>query len=376
MKKLGLAGALVLLGCGGGDGGTDPEPVPPGGELTASLSGPAERQGQAGEVLSQELEVTVRRDGQPASGITVQFAVPDASCGKAVTGSVVTGQDGIAKDRWQLGSKAGACRLEVRTIEKTGATPVLRGSFTANVSPAAADTVSLWTNFVFSGVNRVTIPLGDSVKLSTVVRRAADRFGNEIAAPTVEATRTKGTATIRGGWIVAPAVEEMGEMQVKVGNVISTVPLSSVRDLRDSKWALNLLCRDVTHITRNGTRLDSIRYDVVSDSVVYYALGDPRLVPGEARGPVGSFFFSGRQRAWLANGTVDTTIVTNWRRELMVQAKDTLAVLHFTAQLYKGPAVGPAVRSSLTPPTYTGGTFCDDSTGLKTSPKMVLTAQP
>lgn len=377
MRMRGLAGVLVLVGCGGGgDGGTEPTP-PPTGQLSATLVGSTQRQGVAGEPLAEEVAVQVNRGSQPASGITVQFVVADAACGQPATASTTTNASGRASTSWTLGSKAGTCALEVKTVESAGAAAVSRGSVTATVAPAAADTVSLWTSTVFSGVTRVTVPVGDSVRLSSVVRRAADRFGNLISSPTVTATRTKGSATIRGGFLVAPASEENGEMQVTVGNVSSTVPFSAVRDLRKNDWSATMVCRDVAGLKGldGVTPVDSVQYDVVSDSVTYYALGDERLPLGSERGPVASFYFSGRSRAWLQSGGVDTTLVSDWRREIIGQRPDTLAVLPVTAILYSGPAIGPSVRTSSSPVRFTGGTFCPDSTGYKTSPKMTLTAQ-
>ncbi len=377
MKKLGLAGALVLLGCGGSDGGTDPKPNPPQGELTASLTGPTQRSGQAGTLLTEDLVVQVRRGGQPASGVTVQFAVPGADCGSPTSASVATGQDGTARTKWQLGTKAGNCTLEVRTVESSGATPVQRGTFTATIAPAAADTVGLWVPFVLLNVEQITVPLGDSVRLASLVRRATDRYGNQITSPDVQATVTTGTAAVRGGFLVATAAQGAGQLKVTVGNTSHNVRFAAVRDLGEHRWETNLLCRHVGHLKVGDVRMDSVLYDLVSDSVTYYSPGDPRLLQLDGRGPVASLYFSGRQRTWLADGRVDTTVVSDWRREIILQRNDSMRVVPglMEVRFSSSPSSGLSLKSNDSPPTFTGGTFCPDSTGLRNSPKMVLRAQ-
>lgn len=93
--------SLVLVDCGGGDGGTGPTPN------SMAVSAGNNQVGAAGTALPESLAVIVRdQGGAPLADVTVTFTVL-AGGGSVSPGSRATGADGIAKTRRTLGTNAG-----------------------------------------------------------------------------------------------------------------------------------------------------------------------------------------------------------------------------------------------------------------------------
>src|SRR5574341_517644 len=93
--------SLVLVDCGGGDGGTGPTPN------SMAVSAGNNQVGAAGTALPESLAVIVRdQGGAPLADVTATFTVL-AGGGSVSPGSRATGADGIAKTRRTLGTNAG-----------------------------------------------------------------------------------------------------------------------------------------------------------------------------------------------------------------------------------------------------------------------------
>jgi len=115
MKRFGLLllGVLATAQCGGGDGGTGPNPS------TITVSAGNGQVGAAGTALPESLAVIVHdQGGAVMSGVTVAFTVTGG--GSVSPASRVTDALGIAKTRRTLGPNAGT---QTVTASAGNATP-------------------------------------------------------------------------------------------------------------------------------------------------------------------------------------------------------------------------------------------------------------
>src|SRR5688572_19935109 len=177
---------LLAVAC---DSPSDPDSREPAAIAVVAGGG---QQGAAGQELAVPIAVKVTDDqGRPVSGQVVTFHVTSGG-GSVFSGSATTNAQGIAQERWTLGTAAGSAQtLEARVVNGSGATLTAVASATVAAGPAAR-------------LDRVT-PLGFAVGVvnsmldDTLVARVTDAFGNGVAGVTVNWAATAG-----GGSTTAP----------------------------------------------------------------------------------------------------------------------------------------------------------------------------
>lgn len=190
---LALPSALVLaslvLGACSDSSGTDSSGPPASMEV---VDGDGQR-GTVGEELDEPLVVRVMDDrDRPVRGQLVNWRVT-AGGGSVFAGSAITDRDGIVRERWTLGTTAGAeQRVEARAVDNSSGAALVFATFDAkaDAGPATALTAAAGTGQ--SGAAGAALP-------QQVVVRATDTYGNGV--PDLSIT----WEVVAGGGQVSPA---------------------------------------------------------------------------------------------------------------------------------------------------------------------------
>ena len=176
-----LVGLSSLTACGS-ESTSKPTYAGPPAELDV-VSGDAQH-GTVGKELSSPVVVrVVDAQQRPVSGQTVNFHVT-AGGGSVFAGSSTTNADGVAQERWTLGTAAGADQtLEARAVDNATGQAIVFATFHAT---AIAD--------VASRIAIVTAP-GTSLKSGTAISpqpavRLTDTYGNAVPQSGVTVTAT------------------------------------------------------------------------------------------------------------------------------------------------------------------------------------------
>lgn len=106
---------------------------------------------------------------QPVSQQIVNFVVVDGG-GSVFAGAALTNSDGMAQERWTLGTVAEQNVLEVRAVDATTGEALVFGRFDATAVPGPTTDLGLSTH-------TVTLFLGDRLDLRTLLN-PSDAFGN------------------------------------------------------------------------------------------------------------------------------------------------------------------------------------------------------
>ena len=156
----------VAFGCGDDPTRSRTTPIPAALERV----GGDQQEGTAGEQLPEAIVVRVVDDrGRPIRGQLVNFRVTSGG-GSVFAGAATTNAEGIAQERWTLGTKvADAQTVEARAVDSQSGTAIVFATFsaTARAGPAAAVRMS-------PGSLRITAR-DDTARFAPVV---TDRFGN------------------------------------------------------------------------------------------------------------------------------------------------------------------------------------------------------
>jgi len=110
---LAVAGLLVAA-CGGGSGAADAELA------QVLVLGGSGQTGTVGEILAQPLMLRLTNSsGQPLPGVALTMTVAPGG-GSLFAGTVISEADGVARNRWQLGTVAGEQEVQVRSLDRNG----------------------------------------------------------------------------------------------------------------------------------------------------------------------------------------------------------------------------------------------------------------
>lgn len=119
--KIGIINVMIsfvtivfgLAGCGGGSSSL-------GGDTTISIVDGNNQTATVNSELPKPLVVLIENsEGQPVAGQTVNFKVISGN-GTVFAGAATSDANGIARERWTLGTIAGAQKVEVRAVDSSG----------------------------------------------------------------------------------------------------------------------------------------------------------------------------------------------------------------------------------------------------------------
>lgn len=221
MPSTASAASLCLLGicvlsCG--DGGTGPKPV---GQPAAVqvVSGDAQ-QGVVGQELPQPLVVkVVDAGGRPVGGHVVNFRVTSGG-GSVFGGASSTNAQGIAQERWTIGTAAGAPqRLEVRAVDSNTGQAIVFGTFNATALPGSPDSAIVVGGDGQSGEAGAALPTPLEI-------RVADKYGNAVPAATVSWSVTLGGGTVSAATTVTD-VTGVARVSWTLGTAVGSNALSA-----------------------------------------------------------------------------------------------------------------------------------------------------
>lgn len=184
-----VACALIASACGGGSEAS-----------TGAGAGPAARfdlvTGDAqsavvGTDLPNALVVRVTdAQNRPVPGQVVNFVVT-AGGGHPFAGAANTNGDGLAQERWTLGTTAGAQTLEVRSVDAATGQPRTWATFHATATPGAARAIVISAGDNQSGTAGLALT-------SAITAKVSDQYGNPVSGIVVA------WAAVAGGGSLAP----------------------------------------------------------------------------------------------------------------------------------------------------------------------------
>lgn len=190
MRMMASAAALLVgllaAGCNG-------EVVGGGGRPAAVLVVSGDLQtGTAGQELPQPLVVKVVDDaGKPVRDQLVNFRVVSGG-GSVFAGSALTNRDGIAQERWTLGTVAGDTQtVEARAVDTRTGAPIVFATFRA-IARAAAPAQLAAENPDRTGTAGAALG-------APLVVRVTDAHGNGVPGVPVAWTVTAGGGTVQAG---------------------------------------------------------------------------------------------------------------------------------------------------------------------------------
>ncbi|HEU0052103.1 MAG TPA: Ig-like domain-containing protein [Longimicrobium sp.] len=168
--------------------------------------------GTAGAELPTPIVVKVVDDkGKAVKGQLVNFRVA-AGGGSVFAGSALTNKDGIAQERWTLGtSAADSQKVEARAVDPETGEGLVFAVFRATATPGAATTIAAVAPLAKSGFAGAVVADSPAVK-------ATDKYGNPVpnvtiawtadAGSTIGATsQTNAAGIAKAAWTLATRVD-------------------------------------------------------------------------------------------------------------------------------------------------------------------------
>lgn len=202
--------------------------------------------GVVGQQLANPLVVkVVDAQGNPVQGQAVSFKVT-AGGGTVFAGTSNTNSDGIAQERWTLGTVAGSSQtLEARAVDNVTGQPIVFATFHATALAGPA------TKIATDSGNNATVVAGSGPL--TVVARVTDQYDNSVSGASVTWSVTSGQATLSA---TTSASDSSGRAAITVtpttpGTVQVTAALSNAAS---AVFTLTVSTPIYTlHITLDGT---------------------------------------------------------------------------------------------------------------------------
>ncbi|HEU0012876.1 MAG TPA: Ig-like domain-containing protein, partial [Longimicrobium sp.] len=190
-----LAACLSLALLAGAAACEDPSGSKAGPPANLDVVSGNNQAGPAGAELPDPLVVKVTDErGRPVKGQLVNFRVT-AGGGTVFASAGITNADGIAQERWTLGTQAGSTQtVEARAIDSDTGEPLVFATFTATATAAAPATVTAAPaagDTMRAGV--AGSPANDSLRVLV-----KDQYGNPVPGVTVQWTAATGGGTVTG----------------------------------------------------------------------------------------------------------------------------------------------------------------------------------
>src|SRR5579862_3168969 len=166
-----LLAPVVLVGCGGTSLTDSQSKVPASLDIVSGQS----QSGVVGTQLNDPLGVTIRNSaGNPIAGQLVNFRIISGG-GSVFAGAALTGSDGVAKERWTLGTSiADSQVVEARAVDATTGDALVFGRFQAKALAGPVTTIDKVSGDGQAG--RLGSPL-----TSPLLVRARDQYSNVVA---------------------------------------------------------------------------------------------------------------------------------------------------------------------------------------------------
>jgi hypothetical protein len=181
---------LVASGCGGstdpGGGGTGNRPA-----SLQIVSGDVQVSAVGTELPAALVVKVLDAAGAPVAGQAINFRVV-AGGGTTFAGVGTTNANGMAQERWTVGTTAGPQRLEARAVDSATGVAIVYGTFTATAVAGPPVGVT-----VISGDGQSGPP--STALASPIVVRLADSYGNPVLSAAVI------FAVTSGGGVASPA---------------------------------------------------------------------------------------------------------------------------------------------------------------------------
>jgi hypothetical protein len=170
---------------GTGDGGPPAEMIVLDGN---------EQEGTVGEELPEPLVVKVTDErGRAVRGQLVNWRVTHGG-GSVFAGSSITDSRGEARERWTLGTVAGASqRVEVRAVDNQSGAALVFATFTATAKAGPVTSLTAVTTGTLVGTAGAALP-------TPIVVRATDQYGNSASGASVTWEATGGGSTSPATW--------------------------------------------------------------------------------------------------------------------------------------------------------------------------------
>jgi hypothetical protein len=213
-----LLSGLILVACGGGDGGGDPNPDP----TVIAKAGAPNGDGQSGTVaqpLADSFRVVITEGGAARSGVTITWSssIPGAVLNPP---SSVSDASGRAASRMTLGQVAGGQTARASLTANSFVT------FTASGGPGAPSKL-----VVVSGDDQAALasaPLAQPLRV-----KVSDQFDNVINGSTVSWSVINGSASLSGATSVT-AVGGIAAISVTVGATAGPIQVRAVSAGQDT----------------------------------------------------------------------------------------------------------------------------------------------
>lgn len=243
IKQSSFVGAwsLLLLSCGGGDA-TGPLSTAAPASLVI-VSGDAQL-GVVGTELSSPLVVKVTdANGAAVHGQIVNFKVV-AGGGSTFAGAAITNNDGLAQDRWTLGtSVADSQKVEARAVDPATGAAIVFATFratpsagaAASIKKASADTIQVGVSANVFPAPRVQVvdKYGNPVKNAAVTFAVTAGGGSVSGASQI--TSDSGYATV-GGW-TAGTTSGTNTLSVSLqGSSVTPIAFTAISNVNTIQW--------------------------------------------------------------------------------------------------------------------------------------------
>lgn len=319
--------ALLLAGCGEDSTGPTPDELFRGPIALAVVSGAA----QADTVQATlRTPITVRLTTGaaapvPIPGQTINFVVLEAGCGRPFAGSATTSSDGIAAERWELGTVAKTCTMEARAVDPDG-TPRVFATVQATVLPGQA------VQFRAGAPRAASAWAGEWLDVQPDV---IDRHGNIVPADHLTVVVPQ-TLEYSGNRARAQVETQTKIVFVEGMTLLGDLDVAWISDLRKKTWEISFSC-----VGYAAHQIDSLRVQAAVDSIQYPA------PPG--RGSTG-----GNTVMWLS-GTA-----TSYRgaESTVVPVKTTVGIYQRPGSIELSGGEGMATADAGIPTRYEGGNWC------------------
>lgn len=184
LAGLGLAGLALVLSCGDSTG-----PDGPGEPATVEILDGQGQNGVVGKELPQALSVrVVDAEGRAVPGAIITFRVVQGG-GSVFAESVVSNSEGIAQNRWTLGtSTAQPQRVEVRGINGETGEAIVFATFTATPQADVATALAKVSGDEQRAVAGTAAP-------DALAVRATDQYNNPVPGVTINWTMAEGSGS-------------------------------------------------------------------------------------------------------------------------------------------------------------------------------------